>query len=77
MTYGKACANARVVGAEIAVLLTKLKELKGANLMTFHLIGSNVGAHIAGYAGERLDDLNRITGKFSYPRHSVLKSLSY
>lgn len=62
VTYGKACANARVVGAEIAVLLTKMKELMNANLMTFHLIGSNVGAHVAGYAGERLTDLYRITG---------------
>lgn len=62
VTFGKACANARVIGAEIAVLLTKLKELKNANLMTVHLIGSNVGAHVAGYAGSRLDEVGRITG---------------
>ncbi|XP_067133584.1 pancreatic lipase-related protein 2-like [Centruroides vittatus] len=61
-SYGKAVANARVVGAEIAFLMERLQLVKGAKLKDFHLICHSLGAHVCGYAGKRLSNLGRITG---------------
>ncbi|KAK3612361.1 hypothetical protein CHS0354_011082, partial [Potamilus streckersoni] len=60
--YDQAVANTRVVGAEIARLIKRLEETFGANPEDFHVIGHSLGAHISGYAGERLPNLGRITG---------------
>lgn len=64
--YTQATANTRVVGALLAQLIRWLETEFGAKRETFHLIGHSLGAHIAGYAGERLQDgsrkLDRITG---------------
>ncbi|KAK3090926.1 hypothetical protein FSP39_015779 [Pinctada imbricata] len=60
--YTQATANTRLVGAEIAKLIKILKEHTGANPADFHIIGHSLGAHIAGYAGERTMNLGRITG---------------
>ncbi|KAG8189510.1 hypothetical protein JTE90_008472 [Oedothorax gibbosus] len=62
--YTQATANTRVVGAEIALLIQTLQKYKGVNPMDCHIVGHSLGAHIAGYAGERLNKtLGRITGK--------------
>ncbi|KAG8182872.1 hypothetical protein JTE90_024615 [Oedothorax gibbosus] len=55
-------ANARVIGAQIAMLVDFLQKNFGALQENFHIIGHSLGAHIAGYAGERLKRLGRITG---------------
>ncbi|KAH9380120.1 hypothetical protein HPB48_000729 [Haemaphysalis longicornis] len=60
--YTKATANTRVVGAELALLVTTLQNSTGASPADFHIIGHSLGAQIAGYAGERLDKIGRITG---------------
>lgn len=60
--YRQAVANTRVVGAEIARLVQFLIRHAGASAENFHIIGHSLGAHIAGYAGERLPGLHRITG---------------
>ncbi|GBL97365.1 Pancreatic triacylglycerol lipase [Araneus ventricosus] len=60
--YTQATANTRVVGAEIALLIQKLQKLKGVSPMNCHIIGHSLGAHVAGYAGLRLNKLGRITG---------------
>ncbi|XP_033111037.1 pancreatic triacylglycerol lipase-like [Anneissia japonica] len=39
-----------------------LKNIAGISFSSVHLIGHSLGAHIAGYAGERLNGLGRITG---------------
>lgn len=60
--YTQATANTRLVGLEIAHLLKKLIadfELKPEDV---HLIGHSLGAHTAGYAGEQVPNLGRITG---------------
>ncbi|KAH6940550.1 hypothetical protein HPB50_000571 [Hyalomma asiaticum] len=62
LPYAQATANTRVVGAEIALLVKKLEKAFGAKRNTFHIIGHSLGAHVAGYAGERLPGLGRITG---------------
>ncbi|XP_071505645.1 pancreatic triacylglycerol lipase-like [Diadema antillarum] len=61
--YGKSTANTRIVGAEIALLIDRIKEVFGmTSSESFHLIGHSLGAHASGYAGERHTDLGRITG---------------
>lgn len=60
--YGQATANTRVVGAMIAQLINFLQNATGAQPENMHIIGHSLGAHIAGYAGERLRYLGRITG---------------
>lgn len=61
--YNQAAANTRVVGALIAQLITSLVTLAGARITDIHLIGHSLGAHTAGYAGERLKGLGRISGQ--------------
>lgn len=62
LPYMQATANTRLVGAEIALLVNKLEKAFGAKQETFHIVGHGLGAHVAGYAGERLPRLGRITG---------------
>ncbi|EEC05256.1 alpha/beta hydrolase, putative [Ixodes scapularis] len=60
--YTRATANTRVVGAELAHLIKALHNSTGVRPESFHVVGHSLGAQIAGYAGERLDKLGRITG---------------
>ncbi|CAF1000935.1 unnamed protein product [Brachionus calyciflorus] len=60
--YHQASANAQVVGAEIARLITNIIREKNSRPSKFHLIGHSLGAHVAGYAGSRITGLGRITG---------------
>jgi len=62
LIYGQAVANTRVVGAQIALLINRLREKVGVLPSSMHIIGHSLGSHIAGYAGERLRNLARITG---------------
>ena len=64
MEYSQAVANTRVVGAIIAQLMTSLKTSTGASFKDMYIVGHSLGAHIAGYAGERIDSLGRITGNY-------------
>lgn len=61
LVYGQAATNTRVVGAQIALLISKLKSATGALSKDIHIMGHSLGAHVAGYAGERLLNLGRIT----------------
>ncbi|CAH1736994.1 pancreatic triacylglycerol lipase [Aphis gossypii] len=60
--YTQATANTRLVGLEIAYFINYLKDNVGLNPKHVHLIGHSLGAHTAGYAGERIEGLGRITG---------------
>ncbi|XP_053394688.1 pancreatic lipase-related protein 2-like [Mercenaria mercenaria] len=60
--YSQAAANTRVVGAEIARLINFLRAHASVSLDKVHIIGHSLGAHIAGYAGERVPGIARITG---------------
>ncbi|KAF8788388.1 Pancreatic triacylglycerol lipase like protein [Argiope bruennichi] len=62
LPYTIAVANSRLVGAQIAHFITYLYKTVGTRPESFHLIGHSLGAHIAGYAGERLHKLGRISG---------------
>ncbi|KAM7286457.1 pancreatic triacylglycerol lipase [Ixodes scapularis] len=60
--YTQAVANARMVGALVADMIMHIQDRYSVAGADFHLIGYNVGAHVAGYAGERVKGLGRITG---------------
>ena len=53
----------QVVGAEIALFIQYLIAEHGAQASDFHVIGHSLGGQTAGYAGERVQGLGRITGK--------------
>ncbi|CAD6230542.1 GSCOCG00006810001-RA-CDS, partial [Cotesia congregata] len=52
--YTHAVANTRIVGLEIAHFINHLHVKYGLKLDDVHLIGHSLGAHTAGYAGEKL-----------------------
>ncbi|XP_050402129.1 inactive pancreatic lipase-related protein 1 [Patella vulgata] len=60
--YFKAVANARVVGAVAAQLIKDLKSVGGISYSNVYVIGHSLGSHIAGYIGEIIPGLGRITG---------------
>lgn len=59
--YTVATANTRVVGAELANLLKSIEAELNYDRSYYHAIGHSLGAHIAGYCGDRLPGLGRIT----------------
>ncbi|KAG8182867.1 hypothetical protein JTE90_024610 [Oedothorax gibbosus] len=62
LPYTVTVANSRLVGAQIANFIKHVHKTFGTSPESFHLIGHSLGAHVAGYAGERLHKLGRITG---------------
>lgn len=64
LNYFQAAANTRVVGAMLAKMMKIISTNKNIPYNRFHLIGHSLGAHIAGYAGQRLSgQIGRISGK--------------
>ncbi|KAH9383068.1 hypothetical protein HPB48_023790 [Haemaphysalis longicornis] len=59
--YVQATANTRIVGLEIARLIGLLQQAFGVTTDKFHILGHSLGSHIAGYAGQKLRNLGRIT----------------
>ena len=60
--YTQATANTQIVGAEIAILVNSYISKGLITADKVHIIGHSLGSHIAGYAGERIPNLGRITG---------------
>uniref|UniRef100_H2Y9W6 Lipase domain-containing protein n=1 Tax=Ciona savignyi TaxID=51511 RepID=H2Y9W6_CIOSA len=54
LQYENAAANTRVVGAQVAYLINMLMEVFDARAEDFHLIGFSLGAHVAGFAGKKV-----------------------
>ena len=60
--YSQAAANTRLVGLEVARVINTLIEEHEVHAEDVHIIGHSLGSHIAGYAGERIPGLGRISG---------------
>lgn len=46
------------------------------NAQSFHIIGHSLGGQAAGYAGERIENLGRITGQFGvFVHYSIYKNI--
>ncbi|XP_050437348.1 uncharacterized protein LOC126843699 [Adelges cooleyi] len=60
--YVRAAANTRLVGKQVAMLISGLALKANLPVENVHLIGFSLGAHAAGYAGAELQNLSRITG---------------
>lgn len=60
--YVRAAANTRLVGKQVAMLISGLAAKANLPIENVHLIGFSLGAHAAGYAGAELKNLSRITG---------------
>ncbi|XP_052067289.1 lipase member H-like [Mytilus californianus] len=52
----------RVVGAVTANMIKLLQMSSGLTLNNVHLVGHSLGAHVAGYVGEIIKGVGRITG---------------
>lgn len=61
--YVRAAVNTRLVGKQVALLVESINEslVKPIN-DRIHIVGFSLGAHVAGFAGEHLSNLSRITG---------------
>lgn len=64
--YDAAAGNTRLVGAQVADLIDVLNRKFRVAFKKFHIIGHSLGAHVAGFAGEKLvksgKAIGRITG---------------
>ena len=64
--YHQAAGNSRLVGVQLQALLKLLKDQFGLSYGSVHVIGSGLGAHVAGYTGRNIKRKNetiaRITG---------------
>lgn len=62
LNYLQAAANTRLVGVIAALMVEKLNYTYNIAPSMIHIIGHSLGAHIAGYIGERVPGIARITG---------------
>lgn len=74
LNYLQAAANTRLVGAIAAVMVEKLNHTYNIQPSMIHIIGHSLGAHIAGYIGERVPRIARITGKSANKWQSLFRS---
>ena len=67
-THRKPSQNARLVGRQLCKFIQKMKAIGALDYSNVHLIGHDIGAHVAGYAGKCIQEaeqmkIDRITGK--------------
>ncbi|XP_031553932.1 inactive pancreatic lipase-related protein 1-like [Actinia tenebrosa] len=63
--YTQAAGNTRLVGAQVAEMIKFINHQTGNSPASFYVIGFSLGAHVAGYAGRRIQQpakIGRITG---------------
>lgn len=66
VSYFTARLRCKMIGNYVAELITMLTDYTSQTTDDIHILGFSLGAHIAGYAGKRLNgQVHRITGKKS------------
>ncbi|XP_057297074.1 pancreatic lipase-related protein 2-like [Hydractinia symbiolongicarpus] len=63
--YHQAVGNARIIGAQVALLLKGLQEQTRLDLMNVHCIGFSMGAHVCGFVGRNFARSNVTIGRIS------------
>lgn len=68
LSYSLAVSAVSSVGAYVGDLISTLVAANRVELDRLHLIGFDLGAHVVGFAGRRLQgEVARITGKYDIP----------
>ena len=74
--YVRAAVNTRLVGKQLAILVEAINRHYKTNINgKTHLIGFSLGAHVAGFAGDHLKNVSRITGNKSKVYHLALDKI--
>lgn len=60
--YVQAAANTQLIGKQIAKLIHLINYVHHLTPLHYHLIGFSLGAHVAGFTGQEVQNLSRITG---------------
>ena len=71
--YVRAAVNTRLVGRQVALLIENINNSNDEKINAkTHMIGFSLGAHVAGFAGNQLKNLSRITGKPSQKLREII-----
>ena len=71
--YVRAAVNTRLVGRQVALLIENINNSNDEKINAkTHMIGFSLGAHVAGFAGNQLKNLSRITGKTCQKLHETI-----
>ncbi|ESP05106.1 hypothetical protein LOTGIDRAFT_102360, partial [Lottia gigantea] len=57
MFYPQAASNTKTMGRRLADMIEAMSDSEGISLNMVHLVGHGLGAHVAGFAGKRLNFL--------------------
>ena len=63
--YFQAAGNTRLVGAQVAYLIEKLRRYRRLPYHRVHIIGFSLGAHVAGFAGRRIREKGNLIGRIT------------
>ena len=75
--YVRAAVNTRLVGRQVALLIENINNSNDEKINAkTHMIGFSLGAHVAGFAGNQLKNLSRITGK-SHKMYGKLSAITF
>ncbi|XP_054722435.1 pancreatic lipase-related protein 2-like, partial [Uloborus diversus] len=59
--YTEAAENTKVIGRQLAFVIQKIMNESGVGPENIHIVGHSLGAHVAGFAGQSVRHLRRIT----------------